>query len=146
MRFTNFDMRMFNEARKEAEKSTFDRSRVGCVIAYKGHIISRGRNDSKSHPLQKFYNRRYRRFNVTDGQMIVDSIHAETHAISNINYVVGKDVDWSKVKVYVCRVRKDGTIACSRPCCACENMLRSLGIVGCYYTEDNNSLAYTEYL
>ena len=59
MNFSKFDIRMFNEARMEAESSEFKRFHTGAVIVYKKHIIGRGKNDDKSHPMQKEYNRKY---------------------------------------------------------------------------------------
>lgn len=144
MKFTNFDKRMFDQARLEAEKSTFNRSHIGCVVTYKGHIIGRGHNSSKTHPLQKEFNR-FRKFSYSNNYS-PDSIHAEMAALCSVSYPVGINVKWNKVRIYVCRVRKDGTTACSRPCKACENFMRSLGIGGCYYTENNNCLAYIEYM
>lgn len=53
MNFSKFDIRMFNEARMEAESSEFKRFHTGAVIVYKKHIIGRGKNDDKSHPMQR---------------------------------------------------------------------------------------------
>lgn len=144
MKFSNRDMKMFDKARKEAECSDHHKFRVGCVLEYKGHIIGKGHNSSKTHPLQKEYNH-FRKFNYSNNYM-PESIHAEVAAICSVSYPVGINVKWNKVRVYVCRIRKDGTMACSRPCKACESFMRSLGIAGCYYTEDSNCLGYIEYL
>lgn len=141
--FTSFDRRMFHAAKMEAEKSTFDRFHVGCVVTYKGHIIGRGHNSTKTHPVQDKFNR-YRRFNNSGGYS-PSSIHAEISALCSVKHCMINDINWSKVKVYVYRVRRDGNGACSRPCKACEHFMRSLGITGCYYSEDNNCLAYIEY-
>ena len=142
MKFTNFDKRMFEQARIEAEKSTFDRSHIGCVITYKGHIIGRGHNSSKTHPIQKEYNR-FREFDYSNNYS-PDSIHAEIAALCSVSYPVGINVKWNRVRVYVCRVRKDGKIACSRPCKACMKYMRSLGIRHILFTENYNAYGYIE--
>lgn len=143
--FNSFDMRMFSEAKKEAKKSEFDKFHVGCVITYKGHIIGRGRNSSKTHPIQKKQNK-FRTFNNCDcNNYYPPSIHAEVSALCSISYPVGVNIKWDRVKVYVVRVLKNGDVACSKPCAACENLIRKLGIKGCYYSENNNCLAYIEY-
>lgn len=144
--FNSFDLRMFAAAKSEAEKSTFDRFHVGCVVTYKGHIISRGHNSDKTHPVQKKQNR-FRHFNNCENpnNYYPPSVHAEVSALCAISYPVGINIKWDKVKIYVVRVLKNGNMACSKPCGACEHLIRSLGIKGCYYSENNNCLAYIEY-
>lgn len=139
MKFSKFDMKMFNEAKKEAEKSTFNRFHVGCVITYKGHIIGRGFNSAKSHPRQKLYNNRYRDFNIANGQCINHAVHAEMSALNSISYTTGIQIDWSKVKVFVYRIcpgKKRG-YGCSKPCPACMAAIRELGIKKICYTDDD---------
>ena len=139
MKFTNFELRMFQAARAEAEKSTFDRFNLGCVITYKGHIIGRGFNSNKSHPLQKKYNRRYRNFNITNGQCINHAVHAEIAAINSIPYTTGIQVDWSKVKVFVYRIcnGKEFGYGNAKPCPACTHAIRDLGIKQIFFTDDD---------
>ena len=133
MNFTNFELRMFEAAKAEAEKSDYDRFKLG------------GKNGNKSHPMQRKYNRLYRKFNCTDGQYIHDSVHAEISAITSIPYVVGKDVDFSKVKIFVYRICKGKKYGYgnARPCDACMNAIRELGIKNVYYTDDDG-YAYLE--
>lgn len=145
MNFSKFDIRMFNEARMEAESSEFKRFHTGAVIVYKKHIIGRGKNDDKSHPMQKEYNRKYRVFNSVGGNYINDSIHAEIAAISSIPYTVGIDIDWSKVKVYVYRISRGTKLGygLAKPCPACMNALKDLGIKNIYYT-DSDGYSYLQ--
>lgn len=139
MEFTNFDKKMFAIAKGEALKSDFDKFHIGCVIVYKKHIISYGHNKEKTHPLQKKFNR-YRKFNNCKGSYIKHSIHAEIDAISQIPFIVGKMLDeedgWNKVKIYVWRSTKTKKFACAKPCEACMEMIKSIGIRHLYYTED----------
>lgn len=145
MNFSKFDIRMFNEARMEAESSEFKRFHTGAVIAYKKHIIGRGKNGDKSHPMQKEYNRKYRTFNNVGGNYINDSIHAEIAAISSIPYTVGIDIDWSKVRVYVYRISRGTKLGygLAKPCSACMNALKDLGIKNIYYT-DSDGYSYLQ--
>ena len=143
MEFSNYDLRMFDQARIEAERSEYRPFKLGCVITYKGRIIGRGKNSTKSHPLQKKYNRKYRHFNCTRGEFVNDSVHAEIAAIASVPYAVGKDIDWSKVHVYVYRIcngKKHG-YGNARPCPACMNAIKDMGIKNVYYT-DEEGLGY----
>lgn len=138
--FNKFEKKMFEAARREAELSDFDQFHVGAVITYNGNIISRGHNSIKTHPVQKKYNKKYRKFNNKDGKMIMDTIHAEMAACLNISYVQGLDIkNWNKVKIFIYRIApglKNG-YGCAKPCPACSNMLRDLGIKNIYYTDDD---------
>lgn len=145
MKFTNFEKRMFLAACAEAEKSDYDRFHIGCVITYKNKIIGAGHNSNKSHPMQRKYNRRYRKFNCTKGQYIHDAVHAEIAAINSISYTTGIQVDFSKAKVFVYRIcnGKELGYGNARPCAACMNAIRELGIKNVYYTDDDG-LNYLE--
>lgn len=138
-RFSNFDLRMFDKAKKIAKTSTYKPHKLGCVITYKHHIISYAANSSKTHPQQKKYNRKYRTFNKSI-KPIMDSGHAEMLALSNISYPIGQQIDWSKVKVYVYRISKGKKSGhgLARPCEACLNALRNAGVRHFYYTGDES--------
>lgn len=145
MSFTNFELRMFDAARMEAEKSTFGHFHLGCIITYKNKIIGKGFNSDKTHPMQQKYNRRYRKFNTSRGEFVKHSVHAEIAAISNIPYVVGKEVDFSKAKIFIYRIcnGKRFGYGNARPCPACMNAIRELGIRHVYFTDDDG-LSYLE--
>lgn len=138
MKFSKFDERMFHAAHIEAEKSEYKRFHVGCVITYKHTIIGRGHNSNKSHPMQKEYNQ-YRNFNNTDGNYIFHAVHAEILAINSISYTTGIEVDWSKVHVYVYRICRGKPLGYgnAKPCPACMNAIKDLGIKKVYYTDDD---------
>lgn len=138
MEFSNFDMKMFNQARLEAEKSEFEHFKIGAVITYKNKIIGRGCNDEKTHPMQQRYNKRYRHFHARNGEFIKHSIHAEVAALVSVSYVTGTNVDWSKAKIYVYRIchgKKFG-YGISKPCPACLHAIEDMGIKQIYYTDD----------
>lgn len=120
--------RVFQFAKNMAEMSDFERQKMGCVVVYKNKIIGMGFNSTKSHPLQKEYNR-YR----FKGDYSPHCMHAEMHALMPIRHL---DIDWSKVKVYTYRIcREDGSRgALARPCISCQTFMKELGIRHIYYT------------
>lgn len=138
MFITSFDKRMFEYARQEAMKSTFNRFHVGAVIVYKHKIIGSGHNSDKTHPMQEKYNELYRTFNNTNGCPIKHSLHAEVSALTSVPYLIGKEVDFSKAKIYVYRISIGNPkgYACAKPCPACMGAIRAIGIRRCYFTGD----------
>lgn len=143
---TNFDYKMFERAHQVSYTSTYKSHNLGCVIVYKHHIISQASNSNKTHPQQREYNMKYRTFRKGK-KPIIDSIHAEMKALSEISYPIAQQIDWSKVKVYVyrnCPGKKLG-FGMARPCEACIAALRDKGIKHIYYTTDAG-FAYEEIL
>lgn len=136
------DYRFFELARQQASQSKFDRFHVGCVIVYKGHIIGRGANADKTHPLQKKYNKK-RNFNHGGTKPIKHSVHAEIAALSSIPYPIQDNIDWSKVKVYTFRIAPGKSLGqgCSRPCDGCLAAIRDKGIRKIYYSTDDGYAA-----
>lgn len=144
MTITKFDRRMLAAAHKAALLSDFDSFHTGCVIVYKKHIIGMGSNSDKTHPMQAKYNQ-YRNFNKTKN-CIKHSVHAEIDALNSIPYVIGKEVEWSKVKVYIYRIcpGRVGGYGLAKPCEACIQALRDIGIKHIYYT-GNGSYIYERF-
>lgn len=144
MTISKFDKKMFKAARKIAETSDFATFHMGCVIVYKKHIIGAASNSDKTHPMQAAYNQ-YRKFHKTKNG-VKHSVHAEIAALNSIPYTVGKDVDWSKVKVYIFRIAPGlpGKFGLAKPCPGCERALRDLGIKHIYYTGEG-SYVYERY-
>lgn len=132
------DARWFDAARKAAEKSTFPRFHVGCAVVYGNHVLSSACNSEKSDPVQKKYNH-YRHFNnYNDPKMVVHSIHSEIAAIKKIPYPEAQQIDWKRVRVFVYRVATGlpRGFGMARPCRACMEYIRELGIREVYYTTD----------
>lgn len=136
-RLTKFDHKMFKKARKIAETSTYKTHNLGCVIVYKHHIIGQAANSNKTHPNQKYYNKRYRTFNKSI-KPILDSAHAEINALSKISYPIAQEIDWAKARVYIYRISpgRESRKGLARPCNACLHALRDRGIRHIYYTTD----------
>ena len=116
----------FEAAEAVSRTSEFPRVHIGCVVTNGNpRIISSGCNSTKSHPLQKKYNKE--RFEE-DTQ---HSLHAEVDALLPL---LKEDIDFSKVELYTYRELADGTMAMSRPCPSCMKLIKDLGIRNIYYT------------
>lgn len=135
---TNFDEKMFAAARRVAKTSDFDTFHMGCVIVYKKHIIGAAANSDKTHPMQAKYNY-YRKFNKTNNG-IKHSVHAEIAAINSIPYTIGREVEWSKVKIYIYRIAPGlpGGYGIAKPCPGCMQAIRDMGIQHIYYTGEGS--------
>ena len=122
----NVDYRYFEKARQIADISDYSRIHIGCIAVYQGQVIGLGFNTNKTHPVQKFYNR-YREPSDT----MLPKLHAE---ISCVNQIKHLNINFSKVKLYIYRIRKDQPYGMARPCPSCMAAIRDLGIRDIYYT------------
>ena len=120
------DYKYFWKARQVATISDYYKTHIGCVAVYQGQVIGLGCNTNKTHPVQKFYNR-YREPSDT----MLPKLHAE---ISCINQIKHLNINFSKVKLYIYRIRKDQPYGMARPCPSCMAAIRDLGIRDIYYT------------
>lgn len=131
------DKKFFDAAKNIAAQSTFERFHVGCVVVYQGKIISSACNSRKPDPLQAKYNV-HRKFNNVNRSSCVHSGHAELRALKHIPYTIAKDINWSKVKVFVYRIAP-GLIyqkGLAMPCQACAHYIRDLGIKEVYFSTE----------
>lgn len=129
----NSDFHYFNKARQIADMSDYYKEHVGCVAVYHGQVISIGCNSNKTHPMQKHYNK-YRE----KSDMLIPKLHAEINCISQLKHL---DINFSKVKLYIYRIRKDRPYGIARPCPSCMAAIKDLGIRDIYYTT-NDGFAY----
>lgn len=126
---TKNDYKYFFKARQAAMISDYYKTHIGCVAVYQGKILSIGCNCNKTHPTQKFYNR-YR--------IPSDSMPPKLHAkINCINFIKQLHINFSKVKLYIYRIRKDQPFGLSRPCPSCIAAIKDLGIRDIYYTSND---------
>lgn len=125
----NIDRRYFDKARQTALISDFHKAHIRCVAVYQGQVIGLGCNCNKTHPTQKYYNR-YRK----PSESMLPKLHAE---ISCINQIKHLDIKFSKVKLYIYRIRKDQPFGLSRPCLSCMAVIKDLGIRDVYYTTND---------
>lgn len=131
---TNTIYKMFLVARRESLESDYTKTRhkLGCVIVYRGRVISFGHNsNSKTSPLQKEYN--HFRFDSDTPH----KLHAEVSALSKLLNCKNLSLDFSKVSVVVYREKQDGSTGMARPCESCMRLIKDLGIRNIYYTTDD---------
>lgn len=125
------DYRYLDKARQAAMVSDFEKTHVGCVAVYKDNIIGIGCNLEKTHPMQKYYNR-YRMH--SQKSYYSPKIHAEINCLNSIRHL---DINFSKVKLYIYRTRKDQEFGMSRPCPSCMAAIKDMGIKHIYYTTND---------
>lgn len=130
---TKNDYKYFSKARQVASVSDYHKVHVGCVAVCQGNIIGIACNCEKTHPLQKRYNR-YRK----PSDSLLPKLHAE---INCINSKKNLDVNFSKVKLYIYRIRNDQPFGLARSCPSCMVAIKDLGIRDIYYTT-NDGYAY----
>lgn len=130
---TKKDYRYFDVAKAIARTSNYHGTHVGCCVVNRGVVVSVGCNSEKTHPTQMYYNK-YRDF---DPKTAANKLHAETHALSLI--VNRQHIDWNKTSIYVYREFKNGKPAISRPCEACSQLIKDLGISHVCYIDENGN-------
>ena len=123
----------FNLARNASQFSDFQQHHLGCVLVYKNKVISVGYNTTKQHPMQKQYNA-LRGFDTATAH---NSLHAELSAIIKAKDM---DVDWSKVSIFIYREHKNGQLGLAKPCAACAQKIRDMGIKEIYYTGEGSHI------
>lgn len=126
---SNADYRYFEKARQVADISDYYKTHIGCVAVYQGQVIGLGCNCNKTHPTQHYYNR-YRK----QADNMLPKLHAE---ISCINQIKNLNINFSKVKLYIYRIRKDQPFGLARPCPSCMAAIKDLGIKNIYYTTND---------
>lgn len=137
---THKEERMFNIAKEISLLSNLHRARVGAVVVTGNRILSTACNSQKTRPLQERYNT-YRNFD--DNVIPIPKEHAEIAALSPL---IGKKIEWNKVSIFTYRELKNGKRACSRPCPACSQLIRDLGIKNVYYVDENGSFVKERYI
>ena len=126
---TPIDYKYFEKARQVAQLSDYYKTHIGCIAVYHGNIISIGCNCNKTHPAQKYYNRFRKK-----SEDLLPKLHAE---INCINLIKNSDINFSKVKLYIYRIRKDQPFGLSRPCPSCMAVIKDIGIKDIYYTTND---------
>lgn len=127
---TNREKSMFKIAREISRLSDFNGPHIGAVVCEGKTIISTGHNCQKTSPLQHKYNV-YRHFD--NYEKSVAKQHAEINALTRL---VGKDIDWRNVSIFIYRETKDGQKGCTRPCAACYKIIQDLGIRNLYFINE----------
>lgn len=123
--------KFFEMAKNSSKLSDYPKQKIGAVLVYKNRVIANGYNVVKENPLQKYYNR-YRGFDTDTAK---NMLHAEIMCILRVKDL---DIDYSKVHIFVYRECKDGSLAIAKPCAACMQAIKDLGIKNIHYTGDNS--------
>lgn len=123
---TKLDLQWFHKAYQIATVSDYHKVHIGCVAVYQNQIIGMGCNCNKTHPTQKYYNQ-YRK----QSDSMLPKLHAEIRCINKIKNL---DINFSKVRLYVYRIRRDRPFGLARPCPSCMAAIKDLGIREIYYT------------
>ena len=126
---SNTDNKYFDKARQIATISDYHKAHIGCVAVYQGQAIGLGCNCNKTHPIQKKYNR-YRK----PSDSMLPKLHAE---INCLNQIKNLGINFSKVKLYIYRIRKDQPFGMARPCPSCMAAIRDLGVRNIFYTTND---------
>ena len=105
------------------------RVKIGCVVVNKHRIVSSGHNsNSKCHAVQAQLDMKYFNCNCSG------KVHAETSALIPL---LKSNEDYSRATLYTYREYKDGSLAMSRPCSRCMELIKRLGITTIKYTTDH---------
>lgn len=128
--------RSFFKAAQSVSYLSDHRCRIGCVVVDKHRIISSGHNsNTKCHPIQAALDTKHFECFCTG------KLHAETSAL--LPLLKSKE-DFSRATIYTYRECKDGSLAMSRPCPRCMELIKQLKITRIKYTTDCGYA--TEYL
>lgn len=69
-----------------------------------------------------------------DNNNFCHKLHAEINCLNQIKHL---DINFSKVKLYIYRIRKDQPYGMARPCPSCMAAIKDLGIKNIYYTTND---------
>lgn len=126
---THSNLAYFAAAKAVSELSDHKHYKIGAVVVMNHRIISSASNsNSKTHPLQKKYNK----YRFTD-----DGDHKQHAELAALVPLIRDGVDLSNATIYVYRVHKNGTLAMSRPCPSCMQLIKDVGIKRVFYTTEN---------
>ena len=129
------DYKYFSKAKHIAQVSDFPKVHIGCIAVYQNRIIGIGCNTNKTHPTQKYYNRyRIDDNDFDNSESLLPKLHAEINCINQLKHL---NINFSKVKLYIYRTRKDIVCGMARPCASCMQAIRDLGIREIYYTTND---------
>ena len=132
---TKSDIKYFKKAAAIATLSDYKKAHYGCVAVYKNQIIGIGYNTNKTHPLQKYYNKkRIIKGEFNPNLLYLPKLHAEINCLNQIRHL---NIDFSKVKLYIYRSRNDREYSLSHPCPSCMQAIKDLGIRNIYFTTDD---------
>lgn len=107
-------------------------SRHAACIMYRGDIIAFGVNKIKSHPFAARFSK--------NSEAIY--FHAETSAIYNALKKIDVD-ELKKCKLFVLRIKSDGSIGSSCPCPGCARAIATFNIPVVYHSNDGDIMDFS---
>lgn len=123
----NSTSRYLRLAANTAIRSDHSIHKMGAIVVRKGHIIGWGYNKNRSHPKSKSYEH---------------MIHAELAALLNAGFIEGTaDAD-----LYIVRITKGGSMATSKPCNDCMDLIKEAGIRNITFVCENGTVKKEEVL
>lgn len=126
---TKRELSYFKIAGAVSEMSDHPQYKIGAAVVLKHRVVSSGTNsDTKTHPLQKQYNR-YR--------FTADSPHKCHAELIALLPLIRDSVDLSNASIFVYREHKNHKLACARPCKSCMKLIRDVGIKRVFYTTED---------
>ena len=137
MNLTKSHKSYFKAAKAMSDLSDYHKYHIGAIAVYKHKIISSGYNTTVTNPLQKRYNQL--RFTCETPHCK----HAELDCL--LPLLNRKDIDFSRVSLYLYREHKSGELACARPCPSCQALIKELGIRHIYYS-NNGGYSHEEFI
>jgi deoxycytidylate deaminase len=126
---TKKELAYFKVAGAMSETSDHPQYKIGAAVVLKHRVVSSGTNsDTKTHPLQKQYNK-YR--------FAADSPHKCHAELIALLPLIKDNVDLSNASIFVYRKHKNHRLACARPCKSCMNLIKDVGIKRVFYTTED---------
>lgn len=124
--------KFLRQARQKALDHEFDEFQeffLCALIVKGGTVVSTGFNNQNTNQFVEHY------ANLARGRRdYCLSTHAEMDAVLKVR----NKTDLRGTKIYVARVKADGSIGMSRPCCICQQVLYNYGIKRAFYTINDN--------
>ena len=119
------DYKYFSKAKQVAQVSDYSKVHIGCIAVYQNRIIGIGCN--------------YNRYRIDDvdydnSESLLPKLHAEINCINQLKHL---NINFSKVRLYIYRTRKDIVCGMARPCASCMQAIKDLGIREIYYTTND---------
>lgn len=120
---TKKDLKYLKIAEAMSSHSDYPRVKIGACLVYKGNVVGLGYNETKSHPIQKKYNK------LLPYEVKNPFLHAEISAIIHSSRTKG-------ATLYVFRRGRDGLIKNCRPCASCRGYIKDSEIKKVIYTTE----------
>ena len=77
----------------------------------------------------------YNRFRESKDDVFINhKLHAEINCLNQLKHT---EINYSKIKLYIYRIRKDKQFGMSRPCPSCMAAIKDMGIRTIHYTTDD---------